>query len=374
MADVSAGNCLSVDLEIALDDFMLKAQFEAGEDRLVLFGPSGAGKSTILKALAGLFEAQRGKIKLNERTLYDSMHGISLPPQSRRIGYVPQQYALFPHLTIAQNIAYGIPAELRPIRRAIIERWVRLMRLENQAYRKPPEVSGGQQQRAALARAMASEPELLLMDEPFAALDQVLRSHLREEIRRISEQFKIPIIIVTHDPVEAYSIGDRVVILHDGRILQVGKREDVFRSPSTPGLARLLGMSNIFKAEILSQDDRWAEARLFGQLMRIKTDHPPTHGWTQVGFRPEAVELNHPIKRDEEGLVLKGRLIELQPSGYDHLLRFRLEHLEGEQILVDVRLSHRDYLKHQLIVGDSYPLSIRLADIHIFPHIADTAQ
>jgi len=364
-------NCLSVDLEVALDDFILKVQFDAGEERLVLFGPSGAGKSTLLKALAGLFKANRGSIRLNGRTLFDSIRGISLPPRARRIGYVPQQYALFPHLTIAQNIAYGIPTALRARRGPIIERWISLMRLENQADRKPAEVSGGQQQRVALARAMASEPELLLMDEPFAALDQVLRAHLREEIRRISDQFKIPMIIVTHDPVEAYSIGDHVVILQDGRVLQKGKREDVFRSPSTPGLARLLGMSNIYTAEILGHEGQQVEVRLFSQLIQIETAYPHAQGWVQVGFRPEAVELTRAAREEDGGLMLEGRLIELQPSGYDHLLHFKLEHSGNDPVYLDARLSHRDFLRHQLVLGDTCQLSIRVADLHLFSQSVD---
>ena len=234
MTETGAGNCLAVDIEVELDDFMLEVKFNSGQERLVLFGPSGAGKSTLLKTIAGLFKAEQGLIQLNGRSLYDSARGVSLPPQARRIGYVPQQYALFPHLTIAQNIAYGIPAGRQADLDQRVDRWVRLMRLENQAERKPGEVSGGQQQRVALARAMASEPELLLLDEPFAALDQVLRNHLREEIRRVSEQFGLPMIIVTHDPLEAYSISESVVVLHEGRVLQQGEREEVFSLPQDP--------------------------------------------------------------------------------------------------------------------------------------------
>ncbi len=246
-------------------------------------------------------------IQLNGRSLYDSARGVSLPPQARRIGYVPQQYALFPHLTIAQNIAYGIPAGRPADLDQRVDRWVRLMRLENQAERKPGEVSGGQQQRVALARAMASEPELLLLDEPFAALDQVLRNHLREEIRRVSEQFGLPMIIVTHDPLEAYSISESVVVLHEGRVLQQGKREEVFRSPKTPGLARLLGMSNIFPAQILPVEGLAGVISVFGQAFPVLDKTVPT-GNVQLGVRPEAIAISRSAAVVEGALSLSGNV------------------------------------------------------------------
>jgi molybdate transport system ATP-binding protein len=366
MTDAGAGNCLAVDIEVELDDFMLEVKFESGQERLVLFGPSGAGKSTLLKTIAGLFRAQHGSIHLNNRTLYDSARDLWLPPQARRIGYVPQQYALFPHLTIAQNIAYGIPAGKQADLGQHVDRWVRLMRLESQAERRPGEVSGGQQQRAALARAMASEPELLLLDEPFAALDQVLRDHLREEIRRVSEQFGLPMIIVTHDPVEAYSISESVVVLHEGCVQQQGEREEVFRSPNTPGLARLLGMSNIFSAEILPLEGQSGVFTVFGKAIEIPGRAMPP-GRVQLGIRPEAIEINHSTAYNQAWLSLTGTLLELQASGYDHLLRFRVHEAEETSAFINARVDHRDYIRNAYRLGETYQLSIRAADLHLFP-------
>jgi len=369
MTEPANRTCLEVELGIELDDFPLAAAFSACQQLVVLFGPSGAGKTTILRALAGLVTPQRGRIVLNERVLFDAASGVNLPPQARRVGYVPQQYGLFPHMTIAENIAYGLPARSRAERRLQAGRWIELMQLTEQAQRRPAEVSGGQQQRAALARAMASQPEMLLMDEPFAALDQELRSHLRREIRGLAKTFQLPILIVTHDPQEAYSLADRMLVYSRGRQLQAGSREAIFNQPATPALGRLLGMTNVFPARVLQSDSAGITLAWLGHTIRLPAAPGVEAGAVQIGLRPDQIGLGTVRHETSELLTLAARLVEIAPAGFDRMLRFEASDA-SESVLIDVRTSGPAGLGPDPVHGGPYLLQIEPASIHIFPAAA----
>jgi molybdate transport system ATP-binding protein len=358
--------CLEADLHVELDDFPLNASFSACQELLVLFGPSGAGKSTILRSLAGLLTPNEGRIALNGRVLFDSGLGINLPPQARRIGYVPQQYGLFPHMSIAENIAYGLPGDQRSQRASRVKKWIDLMRLADQADRKPAEVSGGQQQRTALARAMASGPELLLMDEPLAALDEELRTHLREEIRNLSQTFSLPILIVTHDPLEAYSLADHMVVIDRGRLIQEGSRESVFRKPATAALGRLLGMSNIFEAQLISSGAATTTIEWHGSEIKLPYASNTTPGLVTIGIRPDEIEVGQREKPEAGTVGLLGRLLEVMPTGYDQLLRFKLGG-RGADLMMEVRMARGVSTEPRLQAGREYMLLVRPESIHVFP-------
>ena len=228
----------------------LKLSLAVGET-LGILGPSGAGKSMTLQMLAGLVRPERGRIHLGERCLFDSERHINSVPQKRRIGYVFQDYALFPHLTVAANIAYGLPKAIRRAeRKHRVQDFLTEIRLEDYASRYPSQLSGGQQQRVALARALAAEPELLLLDEPFSALDWELRSDLEQTLLRFRNSRKIPFILVTHNLEEAYRLCDRLAIFEKGNILQQGAKEELLRSPQGLQAARKLGVRNLWSAQI----------------------------------------------------------------------------------------------------------------------------
>jgi len=197
----------------------------------VLFGPSGSGKTTVLKCLAGLDRPDLGIIRFGEEVWFDRNRNIFLPPRERQIGFVPQNYALFPHLNVRENITYGIhqlsPRE-RQSRLHDILKWIGLEDLEN---RFPKELSGGQQQRVALARAVIRQPKLLLLDEPLSALDPPTRARVRSELHSLLHQLKIPAILVTHDRLEAMALGDELVIMNEGVIVQQGPVHEVFSHP-----------------------------------------------------------------------------------------------------------------------------------------------
>jgi|GEM_PF-81348 ABC-type sulfate/molybdate transport systems ATPase subunit len=244
------GAGLAVMARRRLPGFTLDVAFAVPTGLTVLFGPSGAGKSLTLQALAGLCPLDAGRITLGDVVLHDSAAGIWVPPQQRRIGYVPQSYALFPHMTVAQNIAFGLPVRGRRMARRVAE-LVSLMRLDGLEGRRPAQLSGGQQQRVALARALAADPWLLLLDEPFSALDAAVREVLREELVDFHRQTDVPIVLVTHDAQEARAVADTVVVLQDGRVMQVGPRDTVFRAPCTRAVAALVGMRTCWSGEVV---------------------------------------------------------------------------------------------------------------------------
>ena len=202
--------------------FDLDIAFSSDSDRIVLFGPSGAGKSLTLKAIAGLMHPDQGRIRLNQRTLFDAAQQIDVRPQERNVAYLFQDYALFPHLTVAQNIAFGLQRGCfnlrRPATHPAVKKWLTTFELEALAHSYPRQISGGQRQRVALARALVPEPDILLLDEPFAALDLSLRAHMRRELSELQQRLHVPMLIITHDPADVDALGDAVFEVRDGRI------------------------------------------------------------------------------------------------------------------------------------------------------------
>jgi molybdate transport system ATP-binding protein len=203
-------------------EFHLNARFESDSQRVVIYGPSGAGKSQLLKALAGLTTPDRGRIALAGRSLFDSDGGVNVAPQARQVAYLFQDYALFPHLNVRQNIGFGLRRGWRnPLARVdddAIRYWLQAFELEHVAHQHPHQLSGGQRQRVALARALAPQPAALLLDEPFAALDPGLRVRMRAELDALQRRLAIPMMLITHDPEDAEVFGEHVLRMDNGSI------------------------------------------------------------------------------------------------------------------------------------------------------------
>ncbi|MYM88937.1 ATP-binding cassette domain-containing protein [Rugamonas sp. FT82W] len=205
--------------------FELRAQLTSSSQRIVIYGPSGAGKSLLLKAVAGLSTPDRGYIEVAGRRLFDSGGGIDLPAQRRQLAYLFQDYALFPHLNVRQNIAFGLRRGWRnPLARVdgeAVRYWLQAFELEHVAHQLPHQLSGGQRQRVALARALAPEPQALLLDEPFAALDPGLRQRMRAELDALQRRLGIPMLLITHDPEDVRAFGDHVLRMENGSIAEI---------------------------------------------------------------------------------------------------------------------------------------------------------
>ncbi len=239
-------------LEVAIRtrqaDFTLDVAWAAGEGVSVLFGPSGSGKTLTLQCLAGLVRPESGRIVAAGRVLFDAERGVHVPPQDRRVGYVFQGYALFPHLTVAGNIGFGL--HTRSDRHHRTAEVIARLGLEGLEHRFPRELSGGQRQRVALGRALATEPSLVLLDEPLSALDLPLRRSLRDELGRILRDWKVPAVLVTHDFSEAYQLGDQLVVYQNGRVLQSDLRGELLRRPASETVARILGFRNVLHGAV----------------------------------------------------------------------------------------------------------------------------
>ena len=233
---------LRVSLQAGLPDFVLDVAFETSAAGIAaLFGPSGAGKSLTLRHLAGLERADRGRIRLGERVLLDVGNGLFVRPQERRIGLVFQEYALFPHLDVRSNIAFGLHAWDRDARRRRVGALLELVGLQGYERRSPRSLSGGERQRVALARALAPEPELLLLDEPFAALDFRVRGELRDALGEIQKLTSIPMILVTHALDDVKALADTLVLVDRGTVVAAGPTRELLRRPPSPEAASLVG-------------------------------------------------------------------------------------------------------------------------------------
>ena len=238
-----------------LGDFLLEVDLAVLPGQvLVLFGPSGSGKTTTLRTVAGLIKPQEGNIKLGPRVIYDSGTDIWVPSHLRKLGYLTQDNNLFPHLDVSRNIGYGISRALATSKNDIIDYYVNIFNLAGLEKRYPNELSGGQQQRVSLARALATNPEALLLDEPFSSLDNELKRTLRTELRNMLSNSDLPTILVTHDIEEALTMGDVVQVLDNGKTISKGSPVDILGQPPQERVARLVGVENIIQMQVHSRN------------------------------------------------------------------------------------------------------------------------
>jgi molybdate transport system ATP-binding protein len=261
---------LSLDIEKKFETagaraFQLKISGEFSPGFTVLFGPSGAGKSTLLDCIAGLVKPDKGWIKSGEEIFFDAEKGISLAPQKRGVGYVFQSLALFPHLSVEENVGYGLSDLSAAQRMERMDRVVSAFHIRDLQRRKPGDLSGGEKQRVALARSVVTKPRILLLDEPLTGLDEGLRRAILEDLLGWNAEHRIPILYVTHNREEVDAIGDRVVAVVDGRVRGSGTPGAVLDAPRTIALAKAAGFENFFRARVV-------EHRAADGLMRVALD------------------------------------------------------------------------------------------------------
>ena len=324
---------IEVALRKALPGFTLDVAWAAGDEVVALFGPSGAGKSLTLQCLAGLARPDAGRVVVNGRVFDDAATGVHLPPQARHLGYVVQGYALFPHLTVADNVAFGLRGRPGAERQRRTAEVLAQLGLEALADRVPRELSGGQQQRVALGRAIAPDPAVLLLDEPLSALDAPLRRQLRQELRALTVGLRRTVVLVTHDLGEAYQLGDRLVLYEAGRVVQAGPKAEVLGRPVSETVARLIGLRNIVRGTVIKTAPDRIEIAWRGHTVEaVNSPAAPLQAapGTTVAFvvRPEHVRL---IRKDRVGPdpkhhmnLLRGAIVESIDHGTSWTLLFRI--------------------------------------------------
>lgn len=285
---------MSLEVTIAkrFEGFTLHAEFAAGNTAAAILGASGCGKSMTLRCIAGVVKPDSGRIVLDGRVLFDSEKGIDLPPQQRNVGLLFQNYALFPNMTVEQNILCALKKEKDPAaRKAACGSALRAMRLEELAHRLPSELSGGQQQRAALARILAGRPRILMLDEPFSALDSYLREEVEGEVGSLLSNFDGTALLVTHDRDEAYRLCREMIVMDSGEVLRAGTTKEVFADPRRLTAARLTGCKNILPCVRVDEH----HVRLTGWERELTVALPVPEGCCAVGIRahdfaPEAAD------------------------------------------------------------------------------------
>jgi molybdate transport system ATP-binding protein len=271
--------------------FAIDVHVKAAGGITVLFGPSGAGKTSILRAIAGILTPDEGRITLDEDTYFDSASGVSLPMQRRKVGYVFQNHTLFPHLTAEQNVLYGLRAESRHAARERAQELFSLLGISKTADRYPHRLSGGEQQRVALARALATDPLIMLLDEPLSAVDMATRSRLLEEISAIQRRSGIPFLYVTHNHSEAMRLGDTMVVLDEGKVVQEGIPLEIFNSPQTASVAKIVGTENLFVGKILhhQSEDGLTTIEVKSCRLEVPFNGLPIGSQVTIGIRSEDI-------------------------------------------------------------------------------------
>jgi molybdate transport system ATP-binding protein len=370
---------LEVRLVKRLPGFTLDVEWTAGEGVAALFGPSGAGKTLTLQCLSGLLEPDAGRVVVDDRVLFDAETGVDLPPQRRQIGYVFQGYALFPHLSVADNIGFGLRDRPRAEARGRAADVIARMGLEGFEARRPHELSGGQRQRVALGRALAPDPALLLLDEPLSALDATLRQSLRDDLRRILAEWRTAAVLVTHDFTEAYRLGDRIVVYEAGRVIQSAPRAELLWQPASERVARIVGIRNVLHGTVLKATPERIQFRWRGQV--LEAVNSPTRSYlpapeSALAFfiRPEYVRL---IRKDRDSPdpghhmnLMEGRVVGEADFGTTWTLYVRLdapgEPAQGEYDL-EIEVPRLVYEILDIARDRHWQLSIHRGSIHVLP-------
>lgn len=347
-----------------LGQFEYEAEFTARDEILVLFGHSGAGKSLTLQFTAGLMRPDEGRIELDRHVLFDSNTKLNIPPQLRRVGYVVQELALFEHMSVAGNIAFGLPKGADRLSR--VSELLHLLDLAGFENRRPRSLSGGQRQRVALARAIAREAPLLLLDEPFSALDDSLRTSMRKELLRLRHELGLTILFVTHDLREAHFLADRVAVFDNGRILQIGPRDDIFKRPNSRRVAQLTGTANVWRGHVRSVGEGSVAVEVDGAVFHSSSMTGLAPGMqADVMVRAERVNLRRDpaIEAGSRNQFL-AEVVSEYAYGSTHTLHLRTE---GPGPEMEVEIAARPYEVLGIASRKRFAVEIEPADIHVVP-------
>jgi len=344
---------IDVSLKKHFRNFYIDASFNFKQLKSVLFGVSGSGKSSILKMIAGFFEPDEGYIKVGDKVLFDSDKNINLPIFKRGVGYLPQEYTLFPHMTVGENILYGVKVRGLDVDRTRFDFLVEKTGLTGYLNSYPDELSGGQKQRASLVRSIVVSPSVLLLDEPFTALDAPVRAEMYELLTEIVDRLEVPTIYVSHDLEGVYEFSQEMAVIDEGTILKCADRDSVFSNPVNPKIAKLLGYKNILKVEKVAGD------RVFvgGQMFQIeKSSFSPNF----LFIRSEDVLLlKFPDISPKENVV-RGKIIGI----YTGLSSVCLK-IKSGSLRLYAKVSKHVVKKMELKVGGDVAVSLKKESIRV---------
>ena len=359
---------LLIDIEKSYDGFDLRMKLEVGAEIMVLFGPSGAGKTTALESIAGLVSPDAGEIAFDGEVFFRrhrTGERVDLPARRRGVGYVFQEYALFPHLTALDNVAFSLRSEKNRGRQKAAD-LLESMRIQHLADRFPREMSGGQQQRVALARALASRPGILLLDEPFAAVDRSMRDRLQRDLRRLQAELSLVVLCVTHDLEDAFAVGHRLTVVQDGTVRQVGRVEDVLRRPRDPHVAEMAGVRNVFHSTVLEAGAGGVVLDWDGLTVTAAAQRAEVGERVPVYIRPEDVKVMYGDRSVGEALRANrfdAVVVDHHVSGDSTTLRADLAN--GHEI--EVRFPSYTYASIALETGRPVNLCLRRDALVLLP-------
>lgn len=347
-------------------EFVLQADFQAAPGFTILFGPSGAGKTTVLDCVAGLAKPDSGRIATGDRVLFDAAQGVDVPVSKRNVGYVFQSLALFPHLSVEKNVQYGLTHLSRSERAARAAAILQAFHIAHLARRYPREISGGESQRAALARTLVTDPTVLLLDEPLAALDSPTKSKIIDDLRQWNQAHRIPILYVTHSREEVFALGERVLVFDAGRIVAQGTPHEVIEAPQQQTVAQLVGFENIFDAvvESVHPERGTMTCRIAGEGGPVLLETPLVRGGVgsalRVGIRAGDILLATapPVGLSARN-VIPGRIASLEQR--DVIVSARVKY--RVEMEVHLTLAARDSL--QLAPGREVWLVIKTHSCHL---------
>ncbi|MFA9378654.1 MAG: sulfate/molybdate ABC transporter ATP-binding protein [Lachnotalea sp.] len=291
---------LQVDIKKKMGNFSLNVCFEIESETLSILGASGSGKSMTLKCIAGIETPDEGKIVLDDQVLFDSEKKINLPPQQRKIGYLFQNYALFPNMTVEENIGIGLRVS-KSEKIEIIKEKIKAFYLEGLEQKKPGQLSGGQQQRVALARIIASNPKMIMLDEPFSALDSYLRWQLEQEMQEIIDTYKKPTLFVSHNRDEVYRISELIGVMDNGTLEHVSEKKDLFKNPEVLTGAVLTGCKNFSRIKRLDNH----RIKAIDWNIELNTMLPVTESIEYVGIRAHHIQVMKEIGADDNTMLCR---------------------------------------------------------------------
>jgi len=334
-----------------LGDFKLQdinLEIKDGE-YFVILGPTGTGKTVILEIIAGMYHPDQGNLFYNSRN-YDK-----LLPEERKVGFVYQDFALFPHLNVKKNIEFGIHTEIRGEIKERLNSLIKLLNIAHLLDRYPSTLSGGEQQRVAIARALVTEPEILLLDEPLSSLDPQTKENLQRELIKIHESLKTTTLHITHDFKEALFLADRIAVMHNGRIIQVGTPKEIFSSPESVFVANFVGMENIFQGKL---DDK--KVILDNGLEIDVVIKSRINENVYIAIRPENILLSKKRLKSSARNVFKGKLLHVMDQGALYKLTIDIG------VLINVFITNQSYNEMNYKIGDETWVTFKASAVHVF--------